>query len=646
MDILALSNDLKNLSDQQLAQVPHTSPYVPPYIVVAEAQRREQARKEYQAQASKAPQGTVAQRLMQKMQGTPPPSGPPQQGQPMQSPQMGAPPTGGIAALAQQQAPAGPQGMAAGGIVALADGGAVPDDQDAITGYSVTPSAVGGIGAQGGMNPAMSVQEYQARYPHTSIEDAMRSVKGVSGQDQLGPLAAELAKLYETQKTKKVNPWEALSQAGFAMAAEPTHSFGRALGVAGLTGIANMQAQKDEQRKQLIDMMQGRIGLAEHQTASQDNQIKNSSGLMRDANAYQDSLANILEASLREQQKLKETEPYRKAQVAKMEAEAAQKELVDVPDDLKGDLGDQATRSDINRARAIKTGGKKAGAPKDAFTSTVSKVAAEQGLPPSALTSVTSLASAITGAKTITAQEKNDALAYLATNTTPGATSQAGVMRMQIMGQNREYPVINKGTGELEMRSAAEINANKGTFAPAGQGATAMGKNAVFQDLHYNIDTARKAINDLESLDAPTRAALSYTLKHTDPRSAMQTFLSGTVGTQLNDKQQEAVQSLALLAENAMSLRSVAGMGQGSDELRAAIQATLPSGKSPSKGYALKQLDKFENVVSRLETGVPGMGKKVAPTTVSGETKPTAGSAPAVIKWGRDKDGNPIQLQQ
>lgn len=197
---------------------------------------------------------------------------------------------------------------------------------------------------------------------------------------------------------------------------------------------------------------------------------------------------------------------------------------------------------------------------------------------------------------------------------------EPGVARMEVMGQNREYPVINRQSGQLEMRNAQEINASKGTYAPAGVGAAAMGKEAVFQDLHYNIDTARKAINGLESMDAGTRAALSYALRHTDPASAFSTFLTGAAGQAMNPQQQEAVQALALLAENAMTLRGVSGMGQGSDELRQAILATIPSGKSPTKGYALGQLDKFEAVVKRLEKGVPGMGQ-------AGGTPPSGGNS-------------------
>lgn len=259
-----------------------------------------------------------------------------------------------------------------------------------------------------------------------------------------------------------------------------------------------------------------------------------------------------------------------------------------------------------------------AAAAKQEFQGIVTKVASEGNLPPNAMTDVKALTSAIDSSQTLTPEEKSRAKSYLAANTTPAATGTNMVLRMEGLAGSREYPVINKQTGQMEYRSATDINNNKGLYAPAGPGATAMTKEAVFQDLHYNINTARKALQNVEELDAPTRAALSYMLRESDPKSAVTTFLTGQVGQAMTPAQQELVQSLAQLAENAMSLRSIAGMGQGAQDLRDAIRSTIPSGKTPTKPYGLAQLDKFENVVSRLEKGVPtvrtgGAGEKKAP---------------------------------
>ena len=44
----------------------------------------------------------------------------------------------------------------------------------------------------------------------------------------------------------------------------------------------------------------------------------------------------------------------------------------------------------------------------------------------------------------------------------------------------------------------------------------------------------------------------------------------------------------------------------GSDQLRAAIRATLPSAKSGDRDLMLKQLNAFDQQVDALHTGVPG----------------------------------------
>ncbi len=237
-----------------------------------------------------------------------------------------------------------------------------------------------------------------------------------------------------------------------------------------------------------------------------------------------------------------------------------------------------------------------------AFQAIIQKVAAENGISPEALTDVRKLMPAIQKSTTLSPEEKNHAVAYLTANPTPSAQGTNSLVRVEGLGQMREYPVINRSTGQLEMRNAAEINASNGGFMPAGEGARTQDKNAIFQDLHYNLDTAKNAVSALVTLDPGTRAALANQLQETDPRSAISAFLHGAIGTQLTPQQKHAVLALAQLSENALSLRSVAGMGQGAQDLRDAIRSVLPSAKSPDVPYMMDQLKNFEQVVSRLES--------------------------------------------
>lgn len=258
---------------------------------------------------------------------------------------------------------------------------------------------------------------------------------------------------------------------------------------------------------------------------------------------------------------------------------------------------------------------------KDNFMGLMSKVAQEQGLNPAALTDPKVQVESIKRSQVLTEPEKAQAYTWLQANANPAATSSNIVLRNEGLQESRVYQVINKDTGQLEMRNAQEINGSKGLYAPAAPGAQAMGKTAIFSDIHYNIDTARKALQALDEFDPATRAKIAYYLRETHPESSIQTFLTGELGTTLTPQQAELAQALAQLSENAMSLRSVAGMGQGAQDLRDAIRSVIPSGKTPTKDYGLSQLNKFESVVSRIEKGVPGMGRAGSTQNITGEAK-------------------------
>lgn len=188
------------------------------------------------------------------------------------------------------------------------------------------------------------------------------------------------------------------------------------------------------------------------------------------------------------------------------------------------------------------------------------------------------------------------------TKTDPGA------IRASIFVGGKDIGVIDKKTGDMVMASQNDINNNPGRYAPAAQGTGAMGKEAVFQDIDFNIKNTRDAIRNLKSpFDATTRAQLALALRAPDPQSSIHEFLTGTYAKTLTPDQIDYTTALASLMENAMALRGVAGMGQGSDDLRQAILRAIPGPGTPSAAYANRQLDLFQGTVNRLHTGVPGV---------------------------------------
>ena len=182
--------------------------------------------------------------------------------------------------------------------------------------------------------------------------------------------------------------------------------------------------------------------------------------------------------------------------------------------------------------------------------------------------------------------------------------SASGAARGEGYNASRPVAVINPQTGEVSYMRAGDAIA--GGAAPAAPGAKAMSQQQQFQEMHVAAGKARDAINNLDRDFTPTQIAkLTLAFSHEDPTVTGNEIRTIFGTQQLTPAQQDFVIWLNQLNERAMSLRNVAGMGQGSQDLRAAIQNTLPSLRSGSKQMALKQLDAFNNQVSILEKGIP-----------------------------------------
>lgn len=165
-------------------------------------------------------------------------------------------------------------------------------------------------------------------------------------------------------------------------------------------------------------------------------------------------------------------------------------------------------------------------------------------------------------------------------------------------------------------------------LAGASAGTQTMSKEAQFQEIHSGIDSLRSAIKNLDKPFTPVQIGkLTLAMKHTSDPTVFQNEIATLLGTQeLTPAQEDLVIWMGHLNERALSLRNIAGMGQGSDSMRSALQAILPSVRSGSVEMMNKQLAAFENQVQKLEKGVPkmpGSEKKDNPLglTPPGQTK-------------------------
>jgi hypothetical protein len=133
------------------------------------------------------------------------------------------------------------------------------------------------------------------------------------------------------------------------------------------------------------------------------------------------------------------------------------------------------------------------------------------------------------------------------------------------------------------------------------------------------------------------------------PASAWQNFIRSGFATTLSDDQIDYVTTLASLQESAMAMRSIQGMGAGSDMLRGAIINMLPGPGVPSKKWAEQQMKLFTVEVNSLRTALPtlpgegGGAEKQAPKKAGAQggdtiTVQIPGHPPGTIPRSRLKE--------
>lgn len=262
------------------------------------------------------------------------------------------------------------------------------------------------------------------------------------------------------------------------------------------------------------------------------------------------------------------------------------------------------------------------------FQASVAKVAAENNLPASALSDVKQLSQAIETSKTLTPQEKANARAFLAANTTPAAQGTNTTIRVEGLGNTRENAVIDTKRGNaLQYLSSTEINrANQtepGRYIPAGPGMQSLNKTSLVEDIRGSIHQVRTSLAAIPEFTTSDKALIALALRDRDPKSAMGQLIGGAAGGHMTPAQQEYLIDLTQLHEQAMAMRGVLNTGAGAEDLRAAILRTIPGPGTPNKAYASQQLDKFEQTLNRLSRGIPTVplrdegGAAAGPPTVN-----------------------------
>lgn len=197
--------------------------------------------------------------------------------------------------------------------------------------------------------------------------------------------------------------------------------------------------------------------------------------------------------------------------------------------------------------------------------------------------------------------------------------------RMAVAGERAKMAASSRGIevldydkdGQPTTRFVTMGDAIKGGFSGASQGARNTSKTAQIQDIQYSSGKLRQAIQAAEPFTPAQIAKLQVALTSTDEK-AISTQFGALANDLLSPAQQDVVIWLKNINERALSLRNIAGQGQGAQDTRAAIRSLLPGLTSGNKQMMFKQLDAFDNQTSILAKGIPRPG---------GANRPTGGAA-------------------
>jgi hypothetical protein len=200
---------------------------------------------------------------------------------------------------------------------------------------------------------------------------------------------------------------------------------------------------------------------------------------------------------------------------------------------------------------------------------------------------------------------------------------------------------------EGNLRITRADTAIAGGYAPAAQGQKAMAQTQQLKEMQVaskNLGTVIAKMPDGGGFNSAQIAQIKAALGEASEGTVADVLKAKLANQQLSPFQEDFVVWLGQMQERAMALRSAAGIGQaGSDKLRAAITATLPNEKD-SQSLMTKKNRAFQNQVTILMAGIPGVGRggknKTAPAVpvAATDSQPSGGPAVGTIKGGNPAD--------
>jgi hypothetical protein len=195
----------------------------------------------------------------------------------------------------------------------------------------------------------------------------------------------------------------------------------------------------------------------------------------------------------------------------------------------------------------------------------------------------------------------------------------SGAARAQAMAQYRVVEGLDyDSSGNPTTRYMYAKDAVENGLSSAAQGGKNLSRTKQIEDIDFSSKKLREAVNNIDRPFSPAQIAkMEIALKASDDTVA-NAEMQAVANSQLTDKQQDFVLWVKHLNERAMSLRNIAGQGQGAQDTRDAIRALLPGAATGDIKLMLKMMDAFDNQTRILKSGIPKPGG--APK--DGATKP------------------------
>jgi len=215
---------------------------------------------------------------------------------------------------------------------------------------------------------------------------------------------------------------------------------------------------------------------------------------------------------------------------------------------------------------------------------------------------------------------------------------EAGAMGMaRGQGYNASKPVqvlVPQPDGSVSPVWMPAAAAEEEGYAIAGPGSKAVSQQAQFGDINSAIQKVGDALEKVgNSAFTPSQnAKLTLAMQENDP-TVMRNEVANFAASELTPAQQDLVTWLEQINERAMSLRNIAGFGQGSEQIRGAILKALPGLTSGNVQMAQKQLGALQNMVDNLHRGILSVKGSTAEGGNVGEGVGGGNSIPSFGDW-------------